>query len=117
MFPNFEEGLFKILSVITFSPAELYTPSLLGTRWRSNDKDDEITVLEFLPNETVAFTEFETRYTDGSWKQAGSLTYFELNGKYAQYRGKISGDTMSGDAQNISGLKWGWSAHLLDNAK
>jgi len=114
LFPNFDEGLFKILSVISFS-SEIDAPSLSGTSWMYVDPDEyyEKMELEFFPGGGLSYTQFDDRYTDGSWKQAGALIYFEVNGKYAQYKGKITGDTMAGDGQNIKGLKWIWSARRI----
>lgn len=112
LFPSFDEGLFRILSVINFSPPDLDIPSLASTAWDYFDPDGETMLLEFQSEGELTWTEFGERYTDGTWKQAGSLAYFEVNDKYAQYKGKISGGTMSGEAQNIRGKKWSWSARL-----
>ena len=46
----------------------------------------------------------------GSWKQDGSTIYMEFNNKNAEYTGTIRGNRMDGNAWNVNGDQWTWSA-------
>ena len=50
-----------------------------------------------------------THYTNGTWKQAGNIIYFESSNKYAEFNGVLNGEVMSGTAKNVNGVEWTWS--------
>jgi serine/threonine-protein kinase len=87
----------------------LLASSVAATAWDGKDVDGTHIKFEFLRNGTLRYTMPSGTFSDGTWKQTGSDIYMEMNGKYAEYHGKVSGTHMSGNASNISGLKWDWS--------
>jgi hypothetical protein len=50
----------------------------------------------------------------GVWRQKGAAIVTEINGRYSQHQGVIDGDTASGSAVNIVGLKWTWTARRIE---
>jgi hypothetical protein len=92
-------------------------PSLAGTTWRSrrlsqqSSSPAQSTTLEFLADRTLAYQdEGGTRYTNGLWKQAGSVVLAELNDCYAAYEGEIRGEEITGEFSNEVGFREAWTA-------
>ena len=52
--------------------------------------------------------------TIGLWRQQGAAVVIEVNGRYAQYKGVISGGEASGEASNIVGKTWTWTATIVE---
>jgi Xaa-Pro aminopeptidase len=49
-------------------------------------------------------------YINGTWKQDGDTVYIEMNNKYAEYHGSITGTHIEGTAHNVKGHDWTWTA-------
>jgi len=49
-------------------------------------------------------------WKNGTWKQNGADIYMETNKRYSERKGVIKGNAMEGNAWNIKGLKWTWTA-------
>lgn len=124
LFPNWDDGLKKIKAVLNFrieatkephqgEPgfASLYDIVLIeSTKWEGKDSDGDFYVYKFKPGGILRYKSPTGEFENGTWKQTGNLIYMETNNKYSQYKGVISGQIMQGDAQNIVGHKWEWSA-------
>lgn len=114
MFPNWEDGLQRLNKVFAFVPRQVQM-TLAGTRWSSVEPDSipEHSVY-FLREDGVveyfAKNDEKQRFNDGAWRQSGNVIYMEFNHKYAQYKGIIKGNQISGEAQNINGKEWRWDA-------
>jgi hypothetical protein len=52
------------------------------------------------------------KITVGLWRQQGAVIVTEINGRYSQFHGVIKGDEASGEAKNIVGVKWTWTATI-----
>jgi hypothetical protein len=83
--------------------------TLLGTTWEGEGLDGAIT-FEFLPDGVLRYTTAENSYTNGTWQQAGHLVSFEMNGRFAEWSGRIAASRMTGSAQNGAGRRWNWQA-------
>lgn len=87
--------------------------NLEGTIWSGIDSGGKSFVYEFLPDGILKYTTETGTFTDGSWKQAGKLIYFEINNKYAEGEGVISDNLMTGNGWNQVGYKWTWTANMV----
>ena len=114
LFPDFNKGFDRIMAALNFRPSSTHIQSLIGTTWIYNADNKYMTEIEFLDDKKLAFTELGIRSTNAHWEQNGNSVYFEINNKYAQYKGTISISTISGEAQNIKGERWIWSANKRD---
>jgi TIR domain len=128
MYPSWDEGFAKIRRVLDFASqanaGTLPSPSsatettaqsdtepaldLTGTVWSGDDLDGYITY-EFLPRSILKYTSISGTFSNGEWTQDGASVYWQMNDKYAQYRGEISGDRMEGTGQNVAGKNWRWN--------
>lgn len=82
-------------------------PDLRGTTWSGwNDAIKAPWVVIFEADGTFNNSYNNNTYRTGSWKQAGNTLYYETNGKYAEFRGAIQGNTIVGQAWNVNGLRW-----------
>ncbi len=101
------------------APAELAgaIPKLEGTTWGGTDSQGDYYEYSFLPDRQLAFKVTSggiTRsYVDlgDYWAQNGRILIMTMT-NYATRVGKITGNTMSGDAWNVAGLRWSWKATL-----
>jgi hypothetical protein len=89
---------------------DMATISLAGTTWAGPETDGEFTTYTFEQDGTLAYKYSNGHYRNGTWRQSGNTIYFEMNKRYAEYQGEISGDTMKGRAWNITKKKWMWQA-------
>lgn len=86
---------------------------ITGGVWVVEPNIGQCEVVRFLKNGLLRFSPCsrpDVQYTNGAWTQRGNDVYFQMNGHYAEFRGKIMGSTMEGKAQNRKGLKWTWVA-------
>ncbi len=84
--------------------------NVLGTVWIGSDSMGAYNEFHFLPRGILHYRTPTGFWKNATWKQNGSSIYMETNHKYAEYRGSIHGNTMSGKAWNIKGLHWTWRA-------
>ena len=96
------------------SSANGSVPSLAGSSWNvvetnsSGDRD----IFNFLPDGTLAYSYQNGSYSNGTWKQDGDSIYIEMNNKYVEYTGRITGTHIEGKASNIKGENWTWVAEM-----
>ena len=89
--------------------------SLAGTSWTvvetnsSGDRD----IFNFTPDGTLAYSYQNGSYTNGTWKQDGDSIYIEMNNKFVEYTGRITGTHIEGKASNIKKENWAWTADIL----
>lgn len=89
-------------------------PRLLDTSWIGlNGTEIGTFILRFLPGGDFDYVQKED-ITEGTWRQVGNIVYIDVN-SYSQREGIIVGDEISGTVSNIAGMKWRWSASLLDD--
>jgi hypothetical protein len=79
-----------------------------GTTWSGTTSDGSAYVFNFEPDGTLSYTSPTGSYRNGTWTQSGAVVSFEMNNHYADYRGEIRGETMTGQARNVTGLEWTW---------
>jgi hypothetical protein len=78
-----------------------------GTRWFGKTYENTDWTIIFEPNGGITNIENGHTYRVGSWKSTGPNTvWMELNNKYYEYRGTVTGDILSGDSSNVAGLRW-----------
>jgi hypothetical protein len=112
--------VFSLISVLACQSISNITPTvtsltnaqnLEGTTWSGIDSGGKSFVYEFLPEGVLKYTTEAGTFTQGSWEQDGKLVYFEMNDKYAENEGVISGNLMTGNGWNQAGYKWTWTAN------
>jgi len=45
-----------------------------------------------------------------TWQQSGNEFRLSINDQFVVYRGRLEGDTLSGNAGNVNGSEWTWTA-------
>jgi osmotically-inducible protein OsmY len=92
--------------------------SLAGTSWNvvetnsSGDRD----IFNFMPDGTLSYSYQNGSYTNGTWKQDGDSVYIEMNHKFVEYKGRITGSHIEGTASNVKGENWTWTAEMKSSA-
>jgi hypothetical protein len=89
--------------------------SIGGTSWTvvetnsSGDRD----IFNFMPNGTLAYSYQNGSYTNGTWKQDVDSIYIEMNNKFVEYQGRVTGTHIEGKASNTKKENWTWTADIL----
>lgn len=55
--------------------------------------------------------------SDWIWRQCGQAIVIERFDLYVRYTGRLSGNTVSGEAKNITGANWTWDGELSASQK
>lgn len=81
--------------------------SIAGTEWVGEDTvDNLITTYRFEKGGKLAYHYNGQHYRNGTWKQTGAKVYFEINGQFREFDGKVSGDLLEGKSWNVKDRKW-----------
>jgi WD40 repeat protein len=80
---------------------------LEGTSWRMLESEDW--TCRFEEGGVLSYSSRGQDFRNGTWKQKEAAVYFELNRRYAEYRGTLNGDRIEGTATNVKGQRWAWS--------
>jgi hypothetical protein len=88
---------------------------LTNTYWGGTDSDSHYYIYRFYPDGKFGYTSPTGTFgTDGnSWVLTGVHILISINNGYSFREGTISGNTMSGNAWNIVGHNWTWTATKL----
>jgi len=84
--------------------------SVAGTIWAGTDVDGEPYEYHFQEGGVLGYKTPRYYDTDGTWKQDGNSIYMEVNHKYAERQGTITGNRMQGNGWNKAGRRWTWWA-------
>jgi hypothetical protein len=84
--------------------------SLAGTSWTVVETDGDNDIFNFLSDGTLSYSYQNGSYTNGTWKQDGDSIYIEMNNKFVEYQGRITGTHIDGTASNVKGNHWTWTA-------
>jgi len=92
-------------------PIQTDVVAISGTTWAGTDSDGEYYEYQFMGDGSLHY-KLPTGVSSkkGTWKQHGKTIYMETNKKHAEFKGTIQGQTMEGNALNIYGRRWTWSA-------
>jgi hypothetical protein len=63
-------------------------------------------VVVFEPNGNLVYTYRGTTYRNGTWTLEGNALYYQVNQKYCEFQGTVSGDKISGESWNQAGKRW-----------
>jgi hypothetical protein len=80
--------------------------SVEGTVWAGRLLPDDDSIFRFERGGVLWIRYFGNASRMGTWKQDGSSIYIEVNMKYAEMRGVLRGDRMTGEGGNRASLKW-----------
>ena len=84
--------------------------SVSGTAWAGTDSEGDYYEYYFMSDGSLHYKSPTGFWENGSWKQDGSTIYMETNNRYTERIGTIRGDIMEGNAWNVKGRRWTWSA-------
>lgn len=89
--------------------------SVAGTTWVLTNHDGSSDLVFHFQEDGALHYKFSKStndfWKDGTWKQDGNALYMETNKKHAEFRARISGTRMEGNAFNDAGQKWTWIAN------
>ncbi len=84
--------------------------SIAGTSWNAIETIGFTDVFDFLSDGRLHYTCDGKDYINGTWKQDGDTVYIEMNNKFTEYNGLITGTHIEGTAHNVRGKNWTWKA-------
>jgi len=76
-----------------------------GSQWFGKCYVNNLWII-FEPNGTLTYGYDMNKWKGGSWKLEGNALYFEMNQKYLEFRGTVTGDMIQGEAWNVQGSRW-----------
>jgi hypothetical protein len=83
-------------------------PALAGT-WTGLNYEKHTMTVEFRAGGEMVYSYNGATYRNATWTQDGDKVYFEMNMKYCEFHGKLSGDSVEGESHNVAGLRWSTS--------
>jgi hypothetical protein len=86
--------------------------NVAGTSWTVVETDGDNDIFNFLADGTLSYSYQNGSYTNGTWKQDGDSIYIEMNHKFVEYHGRITGTHIEGTASNIKKKNWTWTADM-----
>jgi hypothetical protein len=86
--------------------------SIAGTSWNVVETNGDKDIFNFIEDGTLSYSYQNGSYTNGTWKQDGDSIYIEMNHKFVEYKGLITGTHIEGTASNVKGNKWTWGADI-----
>jgi hypothetical protein len=101
-------------TVLTYADSDDFV-SVAGTTWAGTDSFGSYYEFMFQPSGALHYKSPAGEFKNANWKQTDRAIYFEINDKYSEYRGRIDGETMSGEASNKAGRKWTWLVKKKSN--
>ncbi len=84
--------------------------SIAGSSWTVVETDGDNDIFNFLADGTLSYSYQKGSYTNGTWKQYGDSIYIQMNNKFVEYTGQITATHIKGDASNVKGKHWTWTA-------
>jgi hypothetical protein len=100
-------AVFIVLAMFYSVAVSAQIPSIDDTEWVGSDSSEKyITTFRFEKSGLLAYYYNGVSYRNGTWKQNGASIYFEMNGKFREFKGTVKGDQISGDSWNKKGNKW-----------
>src|SRR5947209_5944369 len=82
---------------------EKKVPSIAGTSWAGVTAEGDAMTIDFAADGAMTVSYNGTSFNRASWKQDGDKIYWEMNDRYCEFNGKLSGDTITGDSHNVKG--------------
>ena len=91
-------------------PSESVSASIAGSTWVGTDSDGDYYEYHFQVDGVLHYRSPTGLWKNGTWKQDNSSIYMEMNNRYSEYEGVITGVHMKGHGWNTTGRKWTWAA-------
>lgn len=79
---------------------------LAGTTWVGNTAEGWEMTIEFVADGSMNVSYKQTKFNKASWTQKDDTIYWEMNEKYCEFNGKMTGNTIEGESFNVAGKKW-----------
>ena len=77
-----------------------------GTTWQGRTYEGWAMAIVFEPNGVLSYSYQGSSSKVGSWKSEANILYMEMNNKYCEFRGTVTGNALQGDSWNVAGLRW-----------
>jgi hypothetical protein len=87
-------------------PEKQDVPSLAGSSWAGKTAEGWDMTIDFAAHGRMTVSYNGSSYTKASWSQEGDKVYYEMNDRYCEFNGKLSGDAITGDSHNVKGRTW-----------
>ena len=103
-----------------YEPARPAAPAALdlrGSTWFGKTYEKADMTILFEPTGRISWTHTNSTYTTGSWTLQGNSVYFEMNNKYCEFRGTLTGNVIDGTSTNVNGLRWRTVLQLQSTGK
>lgn len=91
---------------LPYEPHETPAPlDLRGTTWQGQDYVANYRIT-FESDGTLTYGYNKKHNRGGSWILEGNKVYFEVNKKYREFKGTVTGNMLQGDSWNVTGKRW-----------
>jgi hypothetical protein len=80
--------------------------AIAGTRWSGKTAEGWDMTIDFAIDGKMAVTYNGTSFNKASWRQDGDKVYYEMNDRYCEFNGKLSGEVIAGSTHNVAGKTW-----------
>ena len=91
---------------LPYGPPETPPPlDLRGTTWLGQDHVANYRIT-FESDGTLTYGYNHNFHRGGSWALEGNKVYFEVNKKYREFKGTVTGNMLQGDSWNVAGTRW-----------
>jgi hypothetical protein len=88
-------------------PPQPRVVDLRGTTWSGwNSIVNSDWTVTFEPDGVFYYQHGGSKNRTGHWKQDGDRVYYEVNGKYCECLGTITGNVIQAESWNIKGVRW-----------
>ena len=95
-----------LLAAPRLKPEKPVAPPLAGTSWAGKTAEGWDMTIDFTADGTMTVSYNGNSYNRASWKQDGDKVYYEMNDRYCEFVGKMTGDAIEGESHNVAGKQW-----------
>jgi hypothetical protein len=99
-------GSAPALAAPRLKPEKKDAPALAGTSWAGKTAEGWDMTIDFLPDGKMTVSYNGASYNKAGWNQDGDKVYYEMNDRYCEFEGKLSGETIEGETHNVRGKRW-----------
>jgi hypothetical protein len=79
---------------------------IAGSRWFGRTAEGVDMTIDFTSDGKLTVAYSGRSFNTASWRQEGEKIYYEMNNRYCEFDGKLSGDTIVGSTHNVAGKTW-----------
>ncbi|HEX3149823.1 MAG TPA: hypothetical protein VHR66_17230 [Gemmataceae bacterium] len=95
-----------LIAAPQLKPKPSEVPSLAGTTWVGKSSDGDEQTITFEAEGKMTLVKRGNPFTKCSWTQDGAKVMWEVNDRYSEHTGVISGDKIEVSSHNRTGKTW-----------